>query len=703
MRWKPFRRGRLYWIVLVILLAACSQEADESDSTRPSSTDTPMSVSDQAADSREPTSDAEQPSPAATESPTPGPTATATRVPTGPLTVCMAQEPDSLFLYGPDSYAARVIREVIYDGPIDTRDYALQPIILEKIPTLSDGDARLETVSVSEGQLVVDVAGNVVSLRDGVIVRPAGCFSDDCSVTFSSEAVDETQNEGDESEQDSESDQPVAFLEMDQMLVEFSLIEGISWSDGEPLTADDSVFSFEIAQEAEIAPRQRTGHQGVAPARRIDTVERTQGYEALDSKTVRWTGLPGFMDAYYQGNFFVPLPAHQLASFTPQELQEAESSARLPMGWGPYILNEWIDGEQIRATRNAHYVAGDAEMPYFDEVVFRFGGANGFQLPEVLEEGTCDIVTNDVLGGDWDAYGAWEAQGSVQFHHTPGTVWEHVVFGINPSSQVTWRGDLFEDERVRQAAAYCIDRQTIMTELMGGLSSVPDTFVPPNHPLYATAELRQYAYDPAAGMALLQEAGWRDTNGDGILESYGIEGLADGSTMVFNFVTTTSALRERVAEMVASNLAQCGLRANVTPEPVAPQIFFSPDISSPVFGRAFDMTGFAWFADMLPPCHLYISSETPSAATGWSGFNVSGFSHEAYDSACQRARSTVPGMDAYDESHLEAMRIFNDQLPAIPLFVHLKSTLARSDIDGLMLNPTQTADIWNIETLRRVE
>lgn len=683
-------------LFLVLLIAGCSQE-DGDDVAAPEETSTAPASIAVTADTTPGTDDTPEPSATATSSPTPGATPTATRPPTGSVTVCMAQEPASLFLYGPDSYAARVVREAVYDGPIDTREYGYQAVILEKIPSLADGDARLEAVTVGGGQLVVDIAGNVVTLRDGVTVRPSGCFSDECAVTY---AGDPGAAEEGEDTEEGEADAS-APLEMDQLVVDFQILEGVTWSDGEPLTAEDSVFSFQIAERAEIPPRQRTGQQGVVPARRIDPVVRTSGYEATDDLSVRWTGLPGYLDSYYQGNFFVPLPEHQLGTMSPEELQEAEASARLPLGWGPYVLSEWIPGEQIVATRNEHYFRADEDVPYFDAVEFRFAGESGYQLPDVLQDGACDVVANDVLGLDWDSYAQWAEQGAVQFHHTQGTIWEHVVFGINPSAQVTWRGDLFGDARVRQAAAHCIDRQAIMNELMGGYSAVPNAYVSPEHPLYPAGELNTYDYDPQAGMALLEQAGWLDTNGDGILEAYGVEGLSDGATMVFNFVTTESALRERVAEMVASNLNQCGMSVNVTAEPVPPQIFFTPDINSPIFSRAFDMTGFAWFADMLPPCHLYLSSEIPSASTGWSGFNVSGFSDEAYDQACRAVRSTAPGMDNFAERHAEAMRIFNEQLPAIPLFVHPKTALARPDIEGLALDPTQTADTWNLESLRR--
>ncbi len=685
-------RSPILWFVLILVLAACSRDDVRPDPIQPDVTATASGAQD-GDEGESVASAATTPMPTAAPTETPGPTATPTRVPTGALTICMAQEPASLYLYGPDSYAARVVREAIYDGPIDSRAYGLQAIILEKIPALADGDARLEAVDVREGQLIVDSAGNVVTLRDGVVVRPAGCYNDECAISYSADAVAEGEQEGEAGD-----DVQPAAIQMEQLVAEFTILDGVTWSDGQPLTAEDSVFSFEVAQMAEIPPRQRTGAQGVIPARRIDPVERTAAYEALDENKVRWTGLPGFMDAYFQGNFFTPLPKHQLEGFNARELL-AGAGARLPLGWGPYVLQEWTPGEQIRGVRNENYFRAAEDLPYFDEIVFRFDSE--VALPQALQDGDCDIVTNDALDMQWQAYADWAAQGMAAFYHTPGTIWEHVVFGINPSAQVTWRGDLFEDARVRQAAAHCIDRAAIMNELMGGYSTVPNTLVAPDHPLHPQDGLNEYTYDPQVGMALLQQAGWRDTNGDGILESYGVPGLADGSTMVFNFVTTASALRERIGQIVVENLAQCGMRANLTPNPVPPQIFFTPDVNSPIFGRTFDVTGFAWFSDMLPPCHLYLTSETPAASTGWSGFNVAGFSSEAYDAACQTARSALPGMDIFAENHIAAMRIFNEQLPAIPLFMHLKSVLARPDIVGLEPNASQIAEIWNVESLRR--
>ena len=91
------------------------------------------------------------------------------------LTICLGAEPDTLYFYGGGSMAQSHILEAIYDGPIDTRGFDYQPVILEKLPSLADGDATFEPVAVQTGEQVVDNRGQQVPLEPGVVVRPFGC------------------------------------------------------------------------------------------------------------------------------------------------------------------------------------------------------------------------------------------------------------------------------------------------------------------------------------------------------------------------------------------------------------------------------------------------------------------------------------------------------------------------------------------------
>ena len=179
------------------------------------------------------------------------------------LVICQGQEPDTLYILRAGMLAASHILQAIYDGPIDERSFDYQAIILEKLPSLADGDALLQIVSVTAGDKVVDASGEVAELAEGVLVKPSGCAHMDCAVEY----------EGGE-------------VQMEQLVATFKLLPGLTWSDSTPLTAYDSEYSFELNKDPD------TG--GL-----LYTVNRTASYEALDELTVQWTGLPGFMAVSY--------------------------------------------------------------------------------------------------------------------------------------------------------------------------------------------------------------------------------------------------------------------------------------------------------------------------------------------------------------------------------------------------------------------
>ena len=112
---------------------------------------------------------------------TSAPSIVPTPVPPEPktLTVCLVGEPDTLYLYGGSRLeATRHVMEALYDGPIDHVDYVYQPVILQKVPTIADGDALTRTIRVREGNQVLSANGSVVELVPGMRVRPTGCYAE---------------------------------------------------------------------------------------------------------------------------------------------------------------------------------------------------------------------------------------------------------------------------------------------------------------------------------------------------------------------------------------------------------------------------------------------------------------------------------------------------------------------------------------------
>lgn len=610
------------------------------------------------------------------------------------LVICLGQEPDTLYSYGGNMLAMTQVLQAIYDGGqlgYDARSFAYQAVITEKLPSLSDGDATIEVVTANEGDTISDPVGDPITLEPGVLVRPAGCSSADCEITY----------EG-------------GPLEMDQMVVTFTFLPGLLWSDGTPLTSNDSVYAFNLLADPDTTASKFT-------------IQRTSSYEALDDNTVVWSGLPGYMDATYMLNLWAPMPEHVWGQYTALELIEAEESSRAPIGWGPYVIDEWISGESIRLHKNPNYFRADEGLPYFDNLVFRIVGENSNANIAAILSGECDVVDQTSHLDDQSEL-LLELQNAGQLNATfvTGTVWEHIDFSF---AHFTWddgydqaagdRADFFGDVRTRRAFAMCFDRQAVVDTVMYGQSIVLHSYLPPQHPLF-NANVRQYPFDVEAGSALLEEAGWIDEDGDGIREAHGVSNVIDGTPLSVNYWTTSATQRQQATQILAQTAAECGI--DVKLEYWDSTEYFARNQDGPLNGRKFDLGQFAWLSGVQPPCDLFITDGIPGDSSaqvkdipwlyeilgeesadvypftaGWGGWNRTAFSDPEYDSVCKTAISALPGQPAYVENHLLVQELFAEKLPTVPLYLRLKLAATRVDMCSFVMDPTANSEFWNIE------
>lgn len=597
------------------------------------------------------------------------------------LVICLGQEPDTLYIYGGSMLAASQVQEAIYDGPIDNRTFDYQPIILEKLPSLADGDALINQVAVAEGDTVADNDGNPATLTAttadtaGTLVRPAGCRSADCAVEYDGSNV----------------------TEMDQMVVTFKLLPGLMWSDGTPLTAADSVYSFSLYMDPDTPnPSRYTG-------------ERTASYTAADDVTAVWTGLPGYMDSVYFTNFFTPQPQHIMGQYAPADLVTAFDTDKLWVGWGPYVVDEWVKGEQITAHKNPNYFRASEGLPKFDNVVYRLTAGDANAAIAAVLAGECDIVDQTTsLDAQSQLLLQLQAKGQVNATFVTGTTWEHADFLIRPAEGYTNNGDFsgfdtdgdgvgpFGDARLRQAVAMCMDRQAVVDTVLYGQSIVIDTYLPPNHPLY-NAESKHYDYDPEAAAALLDEVGWLDSDGDPATPrvASGVTGVPDGTELAFKYETTNAAMRQQYTQILAQSLEGCGI--GITLNYWNSTQWFADGPEGPLFGLHYDLGGFAWLTGVQPPCDLYLSTQIPNADNGWAGQNDPGYVNPDYDTACNQQLQSLPGEDAYVNGAKQAQLIFSEDLPVVPLFLRLKLAVTRPDMCNFVMDPTSNSEMWNIE------
>ncbi|MBN2548735.1 MAG: peptide ABC transporter substrate-binding protein [Anaerolineales bacterium] len=573
-----------------------------------------------------------------------------------------------MFIYGDISRSARNIRQAIYDGPYDLVNFDLSPVILLEKPSLENRAALIEPVTVQVGNLIVTSDGKIASLGEGVLYRPAGCSQPGCALIYSGAAL----------------------VQLDQLVVRFRLREGLAWSDGTPLTADDSIYSFEVASN-------------LYPMARPDLIAHTASYNALDAVTIEWRGLPGYMDAAFAGNFFTPLPRHAWGNILPQDLLSNQSVTRTPLGWGPYIIEEWIAGDHLTLKKNPGYFRSGEGLPSFDSLVFRFV-PDPDQALNALLAGECDIL-DETIGLEAQSARLLELQskGQLKAAFQTGAAWEHLEFGIQPyvSAGSEPPVALFEMKETRQAVALCLDRQKLVDELMLGQSVVPDSYILPNHPFY-NDQVRQYPYDPQAANALLDAVGWLDQDGDSLTPrlSQAVPGVPDGAPFQVDFLTTDEAEKLRAAEIIQASLAQCGIQVNIQSNPW--ETFYASGPEGALFGRHFSLAQFAWEAALQPPCYLYTTSEIPGPypefPKGWGGANASGYSNPEYDRLCEQASTVLSGGAGQIEAHHQAQALFAEDLPALPLYFRLKVAVMRPALCGLGLDSFSDSALWNLES-----
>lgn len=631
------RLFKLVWAPLLIGLAACNQV----------NSSTLAAPSQQVAQAGTPVQSQAPTAPSvAAASPTPAPARL--------LTVCLVNEPRSLFLYDAVSSSEKSVLAAIYDGPIDNQNFTPKPVLLQKMPSLADGDALVQSIPVSKGDLIVDAQGNLTNLDEGVLYRPSGCTGPACAQPYT--GTDPVQ--------------------MDQLVVRFKLLDGIQWSDGTPLTAADSVYSYEVALS-------------LFPAALPDQVSRTSSYTALDDLTVEWTGIPGFMDGQYQNKFFSPLPQHAWASIPVNELSQNEVSSKKPLGWGAYVIDEWVPGDHITLHSNPLYFLASEGLPHFENLVYRFVADYNEALSAVLA-GECDVVDPTAgLETQTTELTQLSEKGSLSLVFQPDSAWELLEFNITPID--AGRPAFFATKEVRQAVALCIDRQALVEALSGGRLQVADAYIPADHPLY-NPDTKHYSFEPQAAADQLAAAGWLDQDNEPSTPriANGVQGIADGTSFAVQYLTLDDAEHQAAAQLIQADLKQCGVQVNISLQPAQKLLASGPD--GPVFGRQFDIAQFAWVTAEEPPCSLYLSGETPGPypeyPKGWGGVNASGYSNPAYDQACLEAIYSLPDNPQHKQFYAETQALFAEDLPALPLYWHYHVVVGRPDLCGI---PQQSA------------
>ena len=617
--------------------------------------------------------------------PTPFPP-TPTPLPPKELNICLGYEPESLYPYAAASQAARNVMQAIYDGPIDTVNGQPVAVILEKLPNFNDGSARFTPVGVNPGDTVVNSAGYLVSLQAGVEVFPSGCSSPSCVITYDGASP----------------------LQMDQITAVFKLKPGLKWSDGQPLTADDSVYSFLVASDP------------LTPVSK-QTVDQTASYATTDELTIEWISQPGLVTDAFERYFRAPLPEHAWGAYSAGELLTAEEVNRMPLGWGAYMVEEWLEGESIRLVKNPYYFRADEGLPYFDQLIFIITDRNGdtnlsnlkfdrkpfsylnYDVGEFDEEVArkgCDLTTSTAdMRDQFSVFNYllnYLQDPAIKIFKSADTETLFLLFNLGKDE--LGEGHPQNSVEVRRAISKCIDRQTIIQKLSSNLYNQPD-FIVFGHEMADLDYLEYINYEPESANTELENAGWVDHDRQSETQrlSSGIEGYPDGKELMMTFLVEDQRKLSEAAEMIKSMLSDCGIGSDIILAPT--EKYWDIENDNSIFQSQFDIALISWKTPILNPCLLFSSDEIPFSGDGYLGTNFSGFSDPLVDTICQQFGYQMFFSEKMDKLG-KIQKIINAKLPLIPIYSYSNLLLAQKDFCSDGFTQRYTNELSGIEDYR---
>ena len=409
----------------------------------------------------------------------------------------------------------------------------------------------------------------------------------------------------------------------------FYLNPNATWHDGEPVTADDVIFTFDAVM-AEDSPSVRRG----------TVAEFLAGYEKIDDHTL--TLVSKQQSAVFLENTalqFAIVPKHiwedvPVSEWPSDSGSTGQDPARV-VGSGPFRFVEWTLGSQVRLERNPDYWDQD-NVPEIDEYVFNVVQDTNTQIAS-LQNGETDVTGISSTRVDT----LRESNPEIQIAEVDTSGFTYYVLNQNEADL-----SLFVDKRVRQALHYAIDRDTYVEAIQMGYAVRADGTQPVLSPAYAPERMNTiYDFDPDRAKALLDEAGWVEGT-DGIREK-------DGERLSFElmFSEGVESFKQGIP-FIQQHWRDVGVEVIPAeiPFPTLWERVNNGEYESAILGFTWDYDGAqgAMFrCDQLPP----------------TGFNMMHYCNEEYDELDLKAQSELDH-EKRVELLIQATNIANDDMAA---------------------------------------
>ncbi|WP_151718087.1 peptide ABC transporter substrate-binding protein [Gemmobacter serpentinus] len=473
--------------------------------------------------------------------------------------------------------------------------------------------------------------------------------------------------------------------------ITWKLKPGVQWSDGTPLTSEDVKFTYDYCRNPET---------GCAHAAKLDGVIAV---ETPDPQTVTFRFAAP-----------MPYPFQPFTGATGPVLQKAQFAACLgklaatctaqnasPIGTGPFMVTDFKVNDVVTMAANPLY--REAEKPAFATATIKGGGDALSSASAVLETGEFDYAWNTLINPEQQLQ--MEAGGKGRFVSAFGALVERIEVNLTDPAATLPEGErstvkhphpILSDVRVRKALSLAIARD-VLVEIGYGAAGKPTCNMVAGPPHYVSDNTACLHQDLPAARALLEAAGWQDTDGDGIREK-------DGRKLSFLFQTTVNPVRQDFQALIKGWWNDIGVEVDL--KAIDGSVFFSGDAGSPDTNEKF-YADFEMYANEFdgtdPQAYLAARScdKIPAPDRQWQGENIGRFCDPAYDAMVAELAKT-----ANMAERAQLVKALNDRLTAgdqvvIPLIHRGRFSAISNTLGGVALSAWDS-ELWNVADWHRL-